>query len=580
MDQTRIIVEKNVPCEMRDGTILYADIYRPDREGKFPILLTRHPYGKDLPFYSYRYLDTNRLVLNGFIVINQDVRGRFHSEGEFDLLSMQEALDGYDTIEWAAALPYSTGKVGMFGMSYYGYTQLLAAATKPPHLMAIAPGMITNDLRNGFVYRNGAYLVALNENYALESIAPDMLKRKHSNPEERKEALKKAAAHLNNIKSLYPLTPVNQWLPLKELGVADYFYQNLLHPSEDEEFWKECSVAEKYEDLNLPAFHISGWYDCFTGPTLTNFVEMSKSGQVQKLLVGPWAHGNFASYQGECSFGVHASGDSIDLEEDITDLHIRWFNHWLKGIDQGLDKEPPVKIFVMGINEWREEMEWPLKRTEYTNFYLHSKGHGNTRNGDGCLSVNKPQQENSDRYTYDPNDPVPTRGGGTLYSDGAVGPIDQGLNEDREDVLIYSTKPLTEAIEVTGPVKVNLWASTDAKDTDFIAKLVDTAPDGRAIILTEGIVNARTHHGNVSEKELNGEIIEYEIDLWVTSNVFLPGHRITLEVSSSSFPQYLPNPNTGKSLTVSEETVKAHQVVYHSEQYPSHLILPIIPKDR
>lgn len=579
MKQTKILVEKNVPCKMRDGVVLYADIYRPDREGTFPVLLTRLPYSKDLPHYSHRYLDTNRLVENDFVVIVQDVRGRFQSEGEFQSFN-QEAEDGYDTVEWAATLPYSTGKVGMFGMSYYGYTQLLAAVRKPPHLTAIFPTMTLNDLRNGFDYRNGVYLAGLSETWSLESIAADMLKRKHENLQERNEAIQKVADSLNNIEDFYRFAPINQWPPLRELGVTDYFFEELSHPIEEDDYWEKSSIAEKYKDLDVPAFHLSGWYDCFTGPTLTNYVEMTKSEQLQKLIVGPWTHGNFASVQGECSFGVQSSGDWIDLKENITDLHIRWFDYWLKGMDTGIETEPPVKIFIMGVNKWRDEMEWPLERTQYTNFYLHSKGQANTKNGDGHLSMNQPEEEETDTFIFDPNHPVPTKGGGTLFAASLAmgpGPIDQSLNEEREDVLVYSTNPLTEAIEVTGPIKVKLWASTDAKDTDFVAKLVDTAPDGRAIILTEGIVNAKYRNGNKSEKELNGEIVAYEIDLWATSNVFLPGHQITLEISSSSFPQYAPNLNTGKSMLESKEAVKAQQMIYHNEKYPSHMILPIIP---
>lgn len=579
MKQAKIIVEKNVPCEMRDGVVLYADIYRPDKEGKFPILLTRHPYGKDLPFFSYRYLDTNRLVENGFIVINQDVRGRFNSEGEFYPLGLQEAEDGYDTVEWAAKLPFSTGKVGMFGMSYYGYTQLLAATKKPPHLEAIFPTMTMNDLRNGFNYRNGAYLLGLTETYALESIAPDMLNRKLDDPKEKNAAIRKLADYLNQMKELYHFAPINQWPPLKELDTADYFFEQLTHPIEDEEYWNESSITDKYESLELPAYHLGGWYDCFTGPIISNYMGMKQTGQMQKLLIGPWGHGDFSAVQGECFFGVHASGDWIDLEEDVTDIHIRWFDHWLKGIDNGIDKEPPVKIFVMGINEWREEMEWPLKHTKYTNFYLSSDGKANSRNGNGHLLMKQLSEKDSDTYIHDPNNPVLTKGGGTLFSGvQTIGPLDQSSNEEREDVLVYSSEPLTEALEVTGPIKARLWASTDAKDTDFIAKLVDTAPDGTAIILTEGIVNAKYRNGNCPEIELNGEIIEYEIDLWATSNVFLPGHKITLEISSSSFPQYAPNPSTGRTLLDSNEMKKAKQTIYHSEKYPSHVILPIIPE--
>ncbi|MDQ0201230.1 CocE/NonD family hydrolase [Neobacillus ginsengisoli] len=577
MKPFQIIVEKNVPCMMRDGVILYADIYRPNREGKFPVLVTRLPYSKDHPYYSHRYLDTNRLVENEFVVIIQDVRGRFQSEGEFRSFR-QEADDGYDTIEWAASLPYSIGKVGMFGLSYYGYTQLLAATKKPPHLAAIFPAMTLNDQRTGVSYRNGAYLPGLTETWTLESIVPDLLRRKYAKPEERKEAMRKLADYLNRMGDLYRFTPVNKWPPLMELEVAGYFFEELSHPPEDEDYWKQSSIADKYEDLQIPAYHLGGWYDCFIGPTLTNYMEMAKAGHHQKLIVGPWGHGYFASVQGESYFGVHASGDWIDLEQDITDLHIRWFNHWLKGIDTGLETEPPVKIFVMGINQWRDELEWPLKRTQYTNFYLHSCGKANTKNGAGLLLMIPPVDENPDSFIYDPKNPVPTKGGRTLFAGPlTMGPFNQREIEERLDVLVYSTEPLTDSVEVTGPVKMKLWASSDAKDTDFTAKLVDKAPNGKALILAEGIVNSKYRNGFRPEKELKGEVVEFDIDLWAISNVFLTGHRITLEISSSSFPQYLPNPNTGESLNESSKTIKAKQTIYHNEQYPSHLILPIVP---
>jgi len=577
MKQFQIIVEKNIPCKMRDGVVLYADIYRPEKEGRFPVLLTRLPYSKDIPYYSHRYLDTNRLVENGFVVMIQDVRGRYQSEGEFHPFK-HEAYDGYDTVEWAAALPYSSGKVGMFGLSYYGYTQLLTATAKPPHLVAIFPAMTFNDQRNGVSYRNGVYQPGFTETWILESIVPDLLKRKYDNPMERKESIQKLANYLNRIKDLYRFVPVNLWPPLKELDVADYFFEELSHPLEDEDYWKQTSIAYQYENLQIPAFHLGGWYDCFIGPTLTNYKEMTKSGKLQKLMIGPWGHGYFASVQGESIYGVQASGDWIDLEQDITDLHIRWFNHWLKGIDTGLEKEPPVKIFVMGINQWRDEMEWPLERTEYTPFYLHSSGKANTKKGDGFLSMTPPEKEASDTFLYDPKNPVPTKGGRTLFAGSlTMGPFDQSAIEEREDVLVYSTDPLTEAVEVTGPIKVKLWAATDAKDTDFTAKLVDTAPDGKALILAEGIINAKYRNGYYPEKELAEEVVEYEIDLWAISNVFLPGHRITLEISSSSFPHFLPNPNTGRSLIESSQMIKAKQTIYHNEQYPSHIILPIVP---
>lgn len=584
MKITSILLEKNVACTMRDGTVLNADVYRPNQAGKFPILLTRLPYGKDLPHYSHRYLDTNRLVQQGYVVIIQDVRGRFESEGDFQPF-INEAEDGYDTVEWAAALPYSSGKVGMFGLSYYGFTQLLAATEQPPHLYAIFPAMTLNDQRNGNFYQNGACGLGSFETWTLESIVPDLLKKKYKdNPEAYEEAMLKLAKSINLIDEWYRFAPIKDWPSIKELGVAEFFFENIEHDLEDD-YWKKSSISDKYEQLNVPAFHLAGWYDCLLKSTIDNYIEMKKNAAGkgkcnQKIIIGPWAHGNFGSVIGERSFGVHASEDWIDFREDLTQLHLRWFDYWLKGIETNIMEEAPVKIFVMGINEWRDELEWPLSRTQYVPYYFHSEKGANTREGDGYLSMGLPSVEPNDQFVYDPRNPVPTHGGGTMY-DGVntTGPRDQRQVEEREDVLIYTSAPLEEQIEVTGPVTVKLWATTDVKDTDFTAKLVDVMPDGTAYNLTDGIVRAKYRNGYQPETNLIGEVVQYEIDLWATSNVFLPGHRIRIEVSSSNFPRFDVNPNTGQTMANSGESRPAKQTIYHNGDYSSHVILPIIPND-
>ncbi|WP_249365656.1 CocE/NonD family hydrolase [Cytobacillus citreus] len=562
---------------MRDGITLYADIYHPKKEGKFPVLLTRLPYNKDLPFYSHRYLDTNRLVQNGYIVIVQDVRGRFHSEGDFYPF-LYEAEDGYDTVEWAAALPYSNGKVGMFGLSYYGYTQLLAATEQPPHLEAIVPAMTLNDWRNNSVDNGGKFLVASSETWALESIAPDQLKRKYGDSEQYAVKMEKMADYYNQIEEWYTYKPVHEWPPLKELGVARYFY-DLLNGSVTEDMAERMSILGKYKQLNLPAYHIAGWYDNLLQSTLKNYMEMQKNGQaVQKLIVGPWGHGVFSSVIGERNFGLHASGDSIDGKDDLTGLHIRWFDQWLKGEETVGADEAPIQLFVMGINEWRDEQEWPLERASYIPYYLHSKGKANTRFGDGGLSLEKPMKEEAeDTFVYDPENPVPTNGGGTLYAGvHTMGPKDQRQLEEREDVLVYTSEPLGNALEVTGPVKVKLWAKTSAEDTDFAAKLIDVHPDGTAFNLTDGIVRATYRNGENRGERIKDEILDYEIELWPTSNVFLPGHCIRVEISSSNFPRYDTNLNTGETMVSSEKFKTAEQTIYHQEIYPSHILLPVI----
>ncbi|ASN07266.1 CocE/NonD family hydrolase [Virgibacillus necropolis] len=576
-----MLVEKNIACTMRDGTVLYADIYRPHEDGEFPVLLTRLPYNKDLPFYSHRYLDTNRLVESGYVVIIQDVRGRFHSEGEFEPF-LNEAEDGYDTVEWAARLSYSSGKVGMFGLSYYGFTQLLAATERPPSLQAIFPAQTLSDLRDGNFYYHGAYGLGGSETWVLESIAPDLIKRKYKDPDSYEQAMKKLAKSIDHIEEWYRHAPIKDWPPIKELGVASYFFEQLERGLEDEN-WQRSSITNKYDQINVPAFHLGGWYDSLLGSTIDNYMGMkanadgSGAREHQKFIIGPWAHGNFGSVIGERKFGSHAAEDWIDHKEDLTNLHLRWFDYWLKGKDTHIGEEAPVKIFIMGINQWRDEQDWPLARTNYVPYYLHSEGGANTGGGDGKLSMVKPDKEPTDHFVYDPENPVPTCGGGTLHdSVNVTGPRDQRKIEEREDVLVYTSEPLKQPVEVTGPVKVKLWAATDAKDTDFTAKLIDVLPNGTAYNLTDGIVRARYRNGYKPEADLNGEVVQYEIDLWATSNVFLAGHQIRIEISSSNFPRFDANLNTGKTMLNSAESKTANQTIYHSEKYPSHVILPVV----
>lgn len=584
MESTRVIIEKNVPCTLRDGTVLRADIYRPDQEGQFPILLTRLPYNKDLPHYAQRFLNPIQAAEKGYIVIIQDVRGRYHSDGEFGGYE-SESLDGYDTVEWAAGLPYSTGKVGMYGLSYYGFTQWLAAIAKPPHLTAIFPSITFNDLRDGVTFHGGAFELALRQSWTLGTIVADLLIRKHGMTPKLLEALALYAKHVNDLENSYGFMPVKDWPALKELGVADFFYEQLEVPLDDPS-WEEVSLISRFPELDLPAYHLGGWYDCFLGPTITNFTQMTQNAKTeharksQKLIIGPWAHGVFTSVIGERSFGVQASGDWINLREDMTSLHLRWFDYWLKGVNTQIMEEPPVQLFVMGINQWRNENEWPLARTKYVKYYFHSEGQANSRSGDGELSAEAPQFEAAaDTYTYDPLNPVPTRGGGTLYAGVlTMGPRDQGTIEDRADVLVYTSSVLQEELEVTGPIQVCLYASTDAIDTDFTAKLVDVFPDGTAFNLTDGIIRAKYRNGYTPELITPNEVVLYKIDLWATSNVFLPGHQIRIEISSSNYPRFDRNPNTGGTLFESADTRKALQTIHHSSEYPSHVVLPIIPK--
>ncbi|WP_138419958.1 CocE/NonD family hydrolase [Aquibacillus sediminis] len=576
-DINQVIVDREVPCTVRDGVTLYANIYRPQADGEFPVLLSRLPYNKNLPNFSHRWIDPIRTAMEGYVVIIQDVRGRFASEGEFKPFA-QEANDSFDTIEWAASLPYANGKVGMFGLSYYAYTQLYALTEHPPALKAIFPAMTGNIFKEAFG-ENGVLSLASAETWMLDSLAPDYLKRKQST-EDYQEAIKVLTNDLNQIEKWHTYTPIKALPAVMKHPELQEIYHKYIHQEFNQQAM-ENSGATSYADVkNVPAYHLAGWYDNFLSQTVANFEQMKKHNPNQKLIIGPWGHGMVGSDLGERSFGVFSSADSIDGKEDLTSLHIKWFNHWLKDVNELLiSKEDPVKIFVMGINEWRSEKEWPLPHTNYTNYYFHSDGQAATDLESGSLTTTAPSDEPQDQFVHDPESPVPTNGGGTLFYNGRnAGPRDQRRIEQRDDVVVYSSAALTEPVEVTGSAKVVLWASTDAPDTDFTAKLIDVFPDGTAYNLADGITRAKFRHGKEEQELLNGEIIRYEIDLCPTSNVFLPGHSIRIEIASSDFPRYDVNPNTGKSTLDTVEMVKANQTIYHQTEYPSHVLLPIIRK--
>ncbi|MYL34323.1 CocE/NonD family hydrolase [Pontibacillus yanchengensis] len=569
----QVIVEQDIPCTLRDGTTLYANIYRPEKFGTFPVLLTRLPYNKNLPDFSHRYIDPLRLARAGYVVIIQDVRGRFTSEGVFKPF-IQEREDGYDAVEWAASLPYSNGEVGMFGLSYYGFTQIYAAAEQPPSLKAMAPAMTGNDLQDGLVYRGGAFELGLFATWMIDSVAPDMLMR--NGKDDKQDKLPDIYDYLDHINEWLTYTPLRKWPPLRNLPEVRDVFLRFAKPALTDDIFTQTSYKKELATINIPAFHIAGWYDCFLGTTIENYTEMSKSDADQKLIIGPWGHGEFDSLQGEVTFGSSGSGSWIDRKGDIMDLHIEWFNKWMNPAkESGKTFDSTVSIFIMGINQWRYENEWPLARTQFTPFYFHGDGSGST----GRLSTQPPGvQEETDTYIYNPNNPVPTVGGGTLFYQGLnAGAHDQREVEQRGDVLTYTTPILEKSLEVTGPIKVVLWASTDVKDTDFTAKLVDVYPDGTAINLTDGIIRARYREGPIELPDLQGERVRYEVDLWATSNVYLPGHAIRVEISSSNFPRYDVNLNTGLSGIDSTDREQATQTIYHDQDYPSHIVLPIIP---
>jgi len=576
----RLIVEKNVPARMRDGTVLSADVYRLDDSERRPVLLTRTPYNKSLPLLSYLPLDPLRAAEAGYVVVVQDSRGRFASEGTFYPF-LNEAADGYDTVEWAAAQPWSNGNVGMYGISYFGATQWLAATTAPPHLKAIFPSLTASDYHEGWTYQGGAFALGFNLSWTMAILAPETLMRQAKTNSQAAEDLGRVLAGVDQMHDWFRTRPLSAF-PLFRLG-APYYYDWLSHADEDD-YWNRWKIEAHYAHITVPAYNLGGWHDIFLGGTIRNFLGMCSQGKTreardgQKLLIGPWAHTvPYSNVVGEVDFGLAAS----PLAADLDGLHLRWFDRWLKGVNNGISEEPPVRLFVMGANTWRNEHEWPLARTRYVNYYLHSDGRANSLHGDGGLSPEKPAAEKPDVYLYDPRNPAPTRGGGLCCWAGSVpdGAYDQRPVEERPDVLVFSTPVLESDIEVTGPITVTLFAASSAPDTDFTAKLVDVHANGFARNLTDGIIRARYRESTRTAKLIEpGRVYEYTLDLWATSNVFKAGHRIRLEISSANFPRFDANPNTGRVCAGEAEVQPALQTVFHDTDRPSCVRLPIIPQ--
>jgi putative CocE/NonD family hydrolase len=554
-----------VAVTMRDGVVLRADVYHPDADGKFPVLLQRTPYNKagGLEFGL-------KAAARGFVVINQDVRGRYTSEGEWYTFK-HEPDDGYDTVEWAAALPYSSGKVGMFGGSYVGATQMLTAIAHPPHLAGIFPVVTASNYHENWTYQGGAFEQWFNESWT-SGLAQDTLNRQ----------VTRNTNAMHNIWKLpfsdYPLFDTGAVAGTENpASLAPYFIDWLGHPSYDD-YWKRISIEEHFSEINVPVYSVAAWYDIFLGGSLRNYAGIKVSGgsdtarRGQRLLVEIGGHAGSGRHIGEVDFGPAA--EQVDTDE----VMLRWYDAILKGEKNGAEQEKPVKIFVMGKNVWREEDDWPLARAEKARYYLHSGGKSNSLRGDGALSTATPQAEPADHWVYDPADPVPTVGG-PLCCDSphlAPGPRDQRPVEARDDVLLYTTPAFKQDLEVTGPVTLELYAGSSAVDTDFTAKLVDVWPNGLAQNLTEGILRARYRNSQEKPEMMNpGEVYKLTVDLWATSNVFLAGHRLRLEVSSSNFPRFNRNTNTGEDPGRATRLIKATNTVYHDSEHPSALVLPV-----
>jgi uncharacterized protein len=570
-EQYEVTYQRNVPVKMRDGITLRADIYRPKADGKFPVLLQRTPYNKD-GGVSFGF----KAAARGYVVIFEDVRGRYSSEGEWYTFK-NEPNDGYDTVEWAAALPYSDGRVGMFGGSYVGATQMLAAIAHPPHLAGICPVVTASNYHENWTYTGGAFAQWFNEDWT-SGLAQNTYERLVGHQNDPVGGLWKVPL------TDYPILNLEKRPDLgSNASVAPYYLDWLAHPSYDD-YWKSISIEEHFSDITVPALHVAAWYDLFLGGSLRNYegirdhggTEAARKGQQLVVVIG--GHSGPMPKVGDVDFGSNA-------KEPEDEWELSWYDYLFKGVKNQFASGKPVKLFVMGANEWRDESDWPVPEAKSTKYYLHSGGKANSMRGNGTLSATAPGKEAADQFVYDPANPVPTIGGPLCCEPQRwpTGPRDQRPAEARDDVLVYSTPPMAEDVDVTGPVSLELYAKSSAVDTDFTAKLVDVWPNGFAQNLTEGIIRARYRDSREKPELMNpGQVYKLTIDMWATSNVFKKGHVLRLEVSSSNFPRFDRNLNNGavryvKSSEAPSTFVSATNVVLHDVEHPSALVLPIVP---
>ncbi|MFP6644656.1 MAG: CocE/NonD family hydrolase [Candidatus Latescibacterota bacterium] len=546
-------VDVRVP--MRDGVELSADLFLPRDAGRCPTVLIRTPYSNN----NEQLIEKGtRLAAAGYACAIQDVRGRWDSSGDYYPF-LNEAEDGFDTQEWIGRQDFSDGTIGTAGGSYLGTTQWRSAPLGSSYLKCMAPRVICTDYHSGLLYPGGALQLNVAMTWGMRTHA-------HTGQDIEFHQWSEAFRHL-------PLHGVDS-----SAGRNLPFWQDwIAHPSYDD-YWEAMDDTRLFEQITVPAFNMGGWYDLYANQTFSNFNGLrlgggSNEARQSKLIVGPWPHALSTSTQtGDVDFG---EASLVDLEAE----EMRWFERWLRGVDNGIEHEAPLRLFLMGANRWRDADEWPLADTDWQTWHLHSGGKANSVLGDGVLSPEVPGDENPDEFIYDPSHPVQTAGGNNCCSPHIVpwGPYDQRSVEMRGDVLVYTSPPMAQDTEVTGPIEVVLFAATDGPDTDFTAKLVDVWPSGYAMNLCDGIRRGRFLESRRASKLLQaGTVYEWRIEVGVTGNVFQKGHRIRLEISSSNFPRFDRNPNTWTEYGKSAEMRRAAQTVHHSRAYPSHVRLPVI----
>lgn len=564
-----ITVHYDVPMRLEDGTFLATDIYRPAQQGRFPTILIRTPYDKLATpgMVVFDGFDTLGAVRAGYVVAIQDVRGTSASGGDLRQFH-HEADDGAAAIAWAAAQDWSNGLVGMTGCSYCAATQLLAAIRRPPALKAIVPAITGSEYYEGWMYQGGAFQLGFALHWAADMAYADMLVR-----EARGEDVSAGREMLESV--VEDIWGAFRRLPLMELPDSTAWLRNygewLAHPDRDE-FWHATAINDQYARIDVPALHMAGWNDIFLKGSLENFVGLRSGAaseharQGQRLIVSPWGHDMPQEFIGEVLLGP--PGNPLHVNVPLTQLD--FFDQHLKG--QPAEESAPVRIFVMGANEWRDEADWPLARAMPIRFYLSAGA---------ALSHEAPTDQEPDEFIYDPRDPVPTVGGNTYLPGSGFfsGPRDRRSVEQRPDVLVYTSPPLEDDLQVIGPVSATLSVATSAPDTDFTVALVDVHPDGRAIGVIDGILRLRYRDGLDRQVLAQpDQVYEIEVSLVATAMVFKAGHRIRVEVSSSNFPRFDRNPNHGGVIAEAtpSDLTAARQRVFHDPYRASFITLPIV----
>jgi putative CocE/NonD family hydrolase len=590
-----VVLQSNVPVPMRDGVCLAADLYLPARGNQvvdrpFPAVVERTPYDKTAKYSEGRYF-----ARRGYIAVFQDVRGRFQSEGDWYPFA-KEAPDGFDSVEWVAAQPWCDGHVGTMGGSYCGSDQSALATLNPPHLSAMVVAVGTSNYHTSSMRQNGA----LELRFMVYAFRMATTSREALADPALKAALEQDFGRIGEWLTRTPYKKGSS--ALRFLPTYEQWLLDILIEANYSDYWKQRGYAIDHyyaQHADVPTIYLGGWYDSYARGTTSNYEALSGIKDTpQHLLMGPWTHGGWGvSYAGDVDFGPDA------VLDDYNGLRLRWFDRWLKGIDNGIDRQMPVRIFVMGggdstqdrdgrlshLGVWRDEADWPLPGTSYVPYYLHA---------DGGLGPDMPDPSEPSRYTFDPRDPVPTIGGGISAASQVMpaGAYDQrgdsrfyGCTDAlplsaRNDVLVFQTPSLAQDLEVTGPLTVKLWASSSARDTDLTVKLIDVHPPnadyphGFAQNISDSIIRARYRDGREQQELLEpGQVYPFEIIMYPTSNVFAKGHRIRLDVSSSNYPRFDVNPNTGGPLGRDRRFAIAENTIYHDPRRPSHILLPVIP---